>query len=71
MTHKDEGELFASFAEDHREFGFQRDLMKASQRSSRKPWLAVCAILLIAVGGFVAINSSHIGQDHVTTTALH
>jgi hypothetical protein len=72
MTYRDEDDVFARFAEERRELGFQRDLVNMQRKSARRgPWLAVCAILLIAAAGVIVMTSSQAEQDHVTTTSLH
>lgn len=72
MTYKDEDDVFSRFAEERREFGFQRDPAAAPRKSgNRAPWLALCAILLIAMAGFIVMTSSQASETNILTTSLH
>ncbi|KAA0694411.1 hypothetical protein DTW90_24120 [Neorhizobium sp. P12A] len=63
--------LFASVSEDRREFGFQRDLNSTPRAKSKRPWLVLGAILIIAAAGAILVTSSDPEKDPVTTTSVH
>ncbi len=70
MKYEPDDEVFASFCEERREFGFQRGTDDAPPRKTRKPWLAIAAALVLAAVAFSVVVSPEAPQDASATSSV-